>query len=59
MVKFEMDGRRVKSYGNYTFNKTTPDISATKTVKSTKDGNSTKVIYKEAAPNTNILFFFT
>ena len=45
MIKFEMDGRRVKSYGKYTFSKTEPAISATKTVKQTNDGNSTKVNY--------------
>ena len=43
LIHFEMDGRRVKSYGNYSFNKTEPKISATKVEKSTKDGNSTKV----------------
>ena len=50
VTKFEMDGRRVKSYGNYTFNKTEPTISATKVVKTTKDdGNSTKVVYKDVS----------
>jgi len=43
VIKFEMDGRRVKSYGKYTFSKTEPAISATKTVKQTNDGNSTKI----------------
>ena len=48
VTKFEMDGRRVKSYGTYTFNKTEPTISATKVVKTTKDdGNSTKVVCKD------------
>jgi len=53
VYKFVMDGRRVMSYGTYTFNKTEPTISATKVVKNTKDGNSTKIdvtfSYKEQA----------
>lgn len=63
VVKFEMDGRRVKSYGKYTFNKTTPDISATKTVKSENIGydvNSTKIdvtfSYKEQTSNDSSSF---
>jgi len=45
VVNFEMDGRRVKSYGNYTFNKTEPTISAKKTVKQDEEAktNSTKI----------------
>lgn len=45
VIQFEMDGRRVKSYGNYTFSKTKPAISATKTVKQTHIShlNSTKI----------------
>jgi len=43
LTKFEMDKGRVKSYGNYTFNKSEPTISATKMVKTTNDGNSTKI----------------
>jgi len=43
LTKFEMDKGRVKSYGTYTFNKSEPTISATKMVKTTKDGNSTKI----------------
>ena len=45
VVNFEMDGRRVKSYGNYTFNKTEPTISAKKTVKQDEEAkaNSTQV----------------
>ena len=45
VVKLDMDGRRVKSYGNYTFNKTEPTISAKKTVKQDEEAktNSTQV----------------
>ena len=49
--KFVMDSRRVMSYGTYTFNKTEPTISATKVVKTTKDGNSTKVVCGDVSPS--------
>jgi len=45
VVKLDMDGRHVVSYGNYTFNKTEPTISATKTVKQDEEAktNSTQI----------------
>jgi len=44
VFKFDMDGRRVKSYGKYTFNKTDPTISAKKTFNHDADkGNRTKI----------------
>ena len=63
VVKLDRDGRRVKSYGNYTFNKTEPTISAKKTVKQEKNNrnnNRRKIdvtfTYKEQPQNNSSAF---
>ena len=49
VVKLETYGRRVVSYGNYTFNKTEPTISAKKTVKQDERDKSINITQVKTA----------
>ena len=50
VIKYVKDGRKIKQFGNYTFDTSNPVITAVKTVVNTTDETSTKI---------NITFTYT